>query len=387
MPKIAFALERFSRFAGGAEAYAVDLAASLIAKGWEVHFLGCSWDGKPEGVVFHQISLWPWLPSWCQLLQFALQHRRLVSQECFDITLGFGNTIVMNVYQSHGGVHAYSTRRKMFYLSSKGQRFLKHCFCLLSIKYWVRNWIESAPFRMRPMPRIIAISQMVVDDYQSYFGIERGHIDLVYNGIDTDRHHVGNRATMRGELRKKWGLRDRSVAFLFMSYTLRKKGLLVLMAAAAKLKEEGADFKVVVVGGEPDAGINKRLTELNVREEFVFCGPSKEPERYFANSDVFVLPTYYDTCSLVVMEAMANGLPVITTSANGAAGIINNRINGWVIPHPPTASDLTKAMSWFLDDQRLQAMAAEAAETGKQYSSAVNHQKMINIFQEVLDGQ
>lgn len=388
MPKIAFALERFSQYAGGAESYAVGLADSLIKKGWEVHFFGCLWDGKPDGAIFHPIRLWRFLPSWCQMLQFAHEHKKMVlEQGNFDIVLGFGNTVTMNVYQSHGGVHAYSTKRKTYYLRNSIQRFLKQLFAFFSIKYWVRNWIESAPFRMVPAPRIVAISQMVVDDFQRCFGMEQGVIDLVYNGIDTNRHNLQNRRQKRGALRQEWGLNDGGTAFLFMSYTLRKKGLLVLIEAAAKLREEGNDFKVIVVGGLPDSGIKKHMEKLNVTDVFFFCGPSKEPELYFANSDVFVLPTYYDTCSLVVFEAMSNGLPVITTSANGASGIINGMVNGLVISHPPSVVDLAKAMSCFLDKEKCLDMSRAAAETGQLYSSVANHQKMIHIFEEVLEAQ
>ena len=76
MKTVALAIEHFNRFAGGAESYAVSLAQSLIREGWEVHLFGESWDGEPEGAVFHQIHIPRWWPGWVRILGFALEHLR-----------------------------------------------------------------------------------------------------------------------------------------------------------------------------------------------------------------------------------------------------------------------------------------------------------------------
>ncbi|MGA8179378.1 MAG: hypothetical protein WB792_04920, partial [Desulfobacterales bacterium] len=64
MKKIAFALENFSRYAGGAESYAISLACFLIKNGWQVHFFGETWDGEPECAIFHKITIPKYLPAW-----------------------------------------------------------------------------------------------------------------------------------------------------------------------------------------------------------------------------------------------------------------------------------------------------------------------------------
>ena len=384
MPRtIALALEKFKKHSGGAESYALSLAETLIQRGWEVHLYAQEWDGFPAEATFHRIPVPQYLPAWAQMLFFALMHKKMVRKENFDVVLGFGNTIFMNVYQSHGGVHRYSTRRKCFSIRNPLLRFLKRVLVFFSVKDKVRNWIESAPFSQHPAPKIIAISQMVVDDFVSFYKVKPADISLIYNGIDLARFNPGIRAEFRGELRKKLGITDDQVVFLFLSYTLRKKGIYPLIEAAAILgaRHKGR-FKIVVVGKETERGIQKKIYENNLTEVVFFHGPTKHPLLYFANADVFVLPTYYDTCSLVTIEAMACGLPVITSEYNGAAGIIDSGVDGHVITHPPDPNELAHVMGVYFSQAKLMEMSKRAAEKAQAYSLTANHEAVIKVCEE-----
>lgn len=384
MPSIALALEKFSKYAGGAESYALSLADTLISQGWEVHLYGKSWDGSPEKAIFHQINVPKYLPSWVQMLLFAIRHRQMVSKERHDVIVGFGNTLYMNVYQSHGGVHRYSTRRKCDSIRSPFLRLLKRILIFFSIKDRVRDWIESAPFRLSPRPRIIAISQMVVDDFISRFNVRREDITLIYNGIDLKRFHPGIRSQHRGEAREKFGVANNMVLFLFLSYTLRKKGIFPLIEATAILNERHkGSFKVVVVGKKPQQSVLNKVKEYGLDDVFLFHGSTKTPEVYFANADVFVLPTYYDTCSLVTIEAMACGLPVITSEYNGASGIVDSEIDGHIIRHPPSPGEIANAMVVYLTNKNLQEFSARATKKAQKYSLDANHNAVIRICREV----
>jgi UDP-glucose:(heptosyl)LPS alpha-1,3-glucosyltransferase len=384
MKKIALALEHFSRFAGGAESYAVALAYSLVQAGWEVHLFGESWEGEPKGAVFHQILIPSWWPRWARILGFALEHRRRTISESFTVVLGFGNTIHMNVYQSHGGVHGCSTRRKLDAESNPLLRLANRLIHLISPKQWVRHWIESAPFRMTPRPRIIAISQMIKDDMVRSYGIKDQQIELVYNGVDTNRFNPGLRKRPRGPFRQALGFGPVEVVFLFAAYELRKKGIMPLIEAAGILKDlAGEGFRVVVAGAEPYAKLSRRMAELDLTHTVVFAGRIRNMEECFANSDVLVLPTYYDACSLVVFEAMASGLPCITTQFNGASGIITDGVDGFILNHPPQAEDLASKMALLLQPALRESMSLEAVTTAHQYTIQRNHQDILRILDEV----
>jgi UDP-glucose:(heptosyl)LPS alpha-1,3-glucosyltransferase len=381
MKKIAFAMEKFSRYAGGAESYAVALASTLIEKGWDVHLYGETWDNEPGKAVFHKIHIPKFLPAWLKLLLFAWKHKKMVRQENYDVIMGFGNTIHMNVYQSHGGVHQFSTARKVYSEKNVFLRIIKRIFILLSAKYWTRAWIEAAPFRIKPRPIIIAIAHMIKDDMELFFHAKPGEIKIIYNGVDTNRYNNSLRSRFRGQLRKQWGVNENDTVFLFVSYDLKKKGIEPLVEAAASLKKAGSGaFKIIVVGGQPYRSLEKIIAKLDIKDKLVFTGRVKSVEEVYANGDVFVLPTYYDACSLVVIEAMASGLPAITTEYNGAAGIIDDGVNGYVISHPPNPSELAGKMKLLMDNSWRQKMSGDASRTGQEYSTKKNHDEIISAL-------
>jgi len=218
----------------------------------------------------------------------------------------------------------------------------------------------------------------------SFYGINKEEIELIYNGIDTERYNIDLRERLRGPMRERLGLKEGAIAFLFISYDLRKKGIGPLIEATAQLrKSDTGRFKLVVVGEAPYPVLLRRIAQLGLEETAIFTGPTKSPEEYYANCDVMVLPTFYDACSLVVMEAMACGLPAITTTANGAAGIITNGKDGYIISHPPRVAEIAEAMKACFSKKRLQHMAKEASITGQRYSLERNHQEMLRVFNEV----
>jgi UDP-glucose:(heptosyl)LPS alpha-1,3-glucosyltransferase len=385
MKKIAFAMEKFSRYAGGAESYAVSLANTLIKNGWEVHLFAKQWDGEPQEAHFHEIHIPKFLPAWIKLLLFAWKHKKIIQNQHYDVVMGFGNTIYMNVYQSHGGVHQLSTARKVYSEKNPLLRIIKRILILLSIKQWTRAWIEAAPFRLNPKPKIIAIADMIKEDMKSFFHVDGDEIKIIYNGVDTERYNSSLRQRLRGPLRTKWGVNENDVVFLFVSYDLKKKGIEPLIGAATELKRTGNDnFKIGVIGGLPYRALAKLVEHLGIENNVVFAGRVKSIDEFYANSDVFVLPTYYDACSLVVIEAMAAGLPSITTKFNGACGIITDGKDGYIISHPPDSSELAEKMRLLMDSKKRQEMSKEATLTGQKYSAKRNHQEMMKVLDDVV---
>ncbi|MEW6349035.1 MAG: glycosyltransferase family 4 protein [Thermodesulfobacteriota bacterium] len=382
--KIAMAIEHFSVHRGGAESYAVELARSLVSRGWEVHLFGHSWEQDPSQAIFHPIAELPgWIPPSIRILHFAYRHRTLVSGQTFDVVLGFGNTLLMNVYQSHGGVHYLSNIRKMKAVPYPALRFLKRLGLWVTPKYHARAWIESAPFRMPHTPTVVAISDMVKNDMAEYFGLNPSQIRLVYNGISTSRFGKKRDPERRKAFRKNLGFDD-EVVFLFMAYDFRKKGVGYLIDAAGKLLPNVGPrrFGVVVVGGTPSRALQRQVRRLGLEGIVTFHSATKEPEAYYEACDVFVLPTFYDACSLVVFEAMAAGLPVITTVCNGAAGILHPGRDGMVIQDPTDTDEIARAIGYFLDHQVLASASSGARETASTFTIERNHEQMISIFEE-----
>ncbi len=385
MKKIALSLEKFSRFSGGAESYAVELAETLQNKGWEVHLIGQSWDGNPPGAVFHKIPCVPkFVPPSLRILYFALSHRSLVRKMDMDVVVGFGNTIEMNVYQSHGGVHFISSLKKIRAEREPLSRIVKTILTFVSPKSLARAWIESAPFRKKTMPAIIAISDMVRNDICKRYKLPPTQIHLIYNGVDLHRFAGRLGKEQSQNFRTSLGFSN-EVLFLFMAYDFRKKGVRYLLEAAAKLRDDVGEekFGVVVVGSSPSPSLLATIRRLRLETTLVFRGPTKEPEHYYEACDVFVLPTFYDACSLVVFEAMACGLPAITTVDNGASGIVTDLVDGSVLDDPRDVETMAASMKRFLDRDYLSKASLAAQRKASRYSIEDNHSKMLAIFEAI----
>ena len=290
----------------------------------------------------------------------------------------------MTAYQSHGGVHRFSTARKVYAERNMLLRMIKRLLVAFSVKDKVRHCIESAPFRLNPRPKIIAISRMVREDMASFYHIDKEEIELIYNGIDTAKHNIRVREPLRRSIRQCLGIKKNDIAFLFISYDLKKKGVMPLIEASAQLRKSNVtNFKVLVVGEHAKHPVLRKVSKLDLEDTMFFLGPTTTPEEYYANCDVLVLPTFYDACSLVVLEAMSCGLPAVTTVYNGAAGIITNGRDGYVISHPPVAIELAEVMKALMSQNRLKEMSRQASLTGIRYSLEKNHQEMMMVFSKL----
>jgi UDP-glucose:(heptosyl)LPS alpha-1,3-glucosyltransferase len=124
--------------------------------------------------------------------------------------------------------------------------------------------------------------------------------------------------------------------------------------------------------------------EMGIFDEVIFAGSTNEPEKYYGASDFLVHPTFYDACSLTVLEALASGLPVITTSSNGASGILCQGEEGWVIHDPKSVGELGKAIRYFFEEGTRKDASRRGREKAEAYSQKANFDQITKTFQEVL---
>ena len=148
-----------------------------------------------------------------------------------------------------------------------------------------------------------------------------------------------------------------------MGSGFKRKGLHFLIAALARMQRR--DSRLLVVGHGRTKPYERLAAKLGVAQRVRFLGPQPAVERFYAAGRVLALPTVYDPCSNVVLEALAGGLPVVTTAANGASEFIRPGDNGAILARPDDCQDLAAALDEYLErstDPAVQqaAMAAVA---------------------------
>jgi UDP-glucose:(heptosyl)LPS alpha-1,3-glucosyltransferase len=255
---------------------------------------------------------------------------------------------------------------------------------VLSLKQWVSGYIEDASYKPKSHPRIVAISDMVRQDIRRWYGIPPDEITVVYNGVDVDRFHPGNRRCRR-EVRTRHDIGEEDL-FLFVSNNFRMKGLGLLMRALADLKEKKEtkrSFRLLILGRDRPKPYLRLARELGISEEVIFAGRVEEPEKYYGAADLLLHPTFYDACSLTVLEAAATGLPVITTIFNGASGVLDPGRN-WILSDPGDAGQLRAAILDFLRKKEAGLLVPPAEERADHLSEEKNFDRMLAIFEETL---
>lgn len=216
-----------------------------------------------------------------------------------------------------------------------------------------------------------------------YISNQKRQISLQHynNGVDIERFHPRNRQ-YREEIRKRYGIGDEFV-ILFVSNNFRMKGLRYLLEALFRLKKEGhSPFKLLILGRDRQNPYLRLAKKLGILEEVIFAGSTDEPEKYYGTADLLAHPTFYDACSLTVLEALASGLPVITTLSNGAGGIITPGQEGFLISDPQDVQILVQQVSFFLNSGVMQRASIAARRLAETYSFEKNWSRMRDIFQK-----
>jgi len=383
MRKIRFAigLRDFSKKRGGAERYLVDLCTRMTAEGHEVHVYAERQDVEDPRISIHSVKTIPF-PKSLRLLSFAIRATKAIENGNYDIIFGVGNTLDAHILQPHGGVHWAWFWRSLRVHDHSWVWLIKFLGRVLSPKQWVQGYIESSPYKRKHFRKIIAISDMVKQDMMRWYPVPEERVAIVYNGVDIERFHPRNRR-YRQEIRNRHGIGAEEMVILFVSNNFQMKGLGLLIKVLAKIKKENrSPFKLLILGRDRQDSYLGLARSKGIFEEVVFAGSTNEPEKYYGASDLLVHPTFYDACSLTVLEALASGIPVITTRCNGASGIVTQGQEGFVISDPRDDRALAEKIAFLLNREKLERASIAARRLAESYSLERNWREMKNILDE-----
>ncbi len=252
-------------------------------------------------------------------------------------------------------------------------------------KFWVHRAIERRQYDQERSARYVAVSQMVRRHLEEFHHVARQRIHVVPNAIDLSRVDVPQPGAVRCGFRNRRGLEPRDLVGLFVGHNFALKGLRPLIAALGarkRLDPMGRPIHLLVCGSGGAAPYARMASRLGLRDEVHFLGFYPDIRDAYWSSDFFVQPTYYDPCSLVVLEALACGLPVITTQQNGAGELMTEGRHGFVLTSPGAESELVAALEKMTDDRARRAMSAEAKRLGRQQTFDVHVERLLAVFEE-----
>jgi glycosyltransferase involved in cell wall biosynthesis len=227
---------------------------------------------------------------------------------------------------------------------------------------------------------IIVVSAALKEELMRRWNIPEEKISVIHNGVDIDYFypHVGDE-----EVLKKYGISGDY--FLFVGQLRPRKGVHYLLRA---LKGLATDAILVVVGGGPELIHLKKLTRrLGIEKKVIFTGPVplQHLREIYASASFFVLPSVAEGTPLVVLEALASGLPVIATDIPGMREVVKDGCNGFIIPQRDFTA-LQRCIDFLLYDERLRLKMSRNARkmACDTFSWQVVAERTLDVYKKVL---
>ena len=363
--RIALARRGYSP-SGGAEGYLKRLARGVTEAGHDVQLIATNeWpeDQWRFGSVTRLRAE--------SVLGFADELEKIRPQLHYDALFSLERVWSCDVYRAGDGVHrAWLARRRNFELP------LKQFVRALNRKHRDLLQLEESLFADRKAARVIVASQMVKNEIVDFYAYPAGNIDIIRNGVPLDkfRFDPGVRQKAREDLK----LKPDQIALLFAGSGWERKGLLFAIQAMALCKNKKLRL---LVAGRGNETLYKTARLRFWREEPVrFLGEVAEVARLYAAADIFILPTIYDPFSNACLEALACGLPVITTRSNGFSEIIEDSVHGSIVDHAGNLVALRDAILFWSDPLHRAAARSGNIERASQFDISRNVEETLKVL-------
>lgn len=343
--RIALVLERFEPRRGGTERYAAELLRRLRPRGHDVTVVAARADPEAlAGAPWRRVPV-PVAPRAWRVWAFA-RRAAAATASGFPVVHGLQKSLHHTVFHPHTGSHAASLDAARRSRATALGRAWHRCEKALSAKQWVFAAIERRQYAQRPPPVFVAISRLVQDQMTGRHGVPPEQVRLLPNPVDLERFRPPTDAERRAA-RARFGAAEGQRVALFVAAAPRGKGLRPLLRAFPA--ENGA---ALWLAGAGTAG-------ACVGEPFRALGHVDDMPALYAAADALLLPSFYDPAPLTVLEALACGLPVLTTHACGHADLVRDA-GGRIVADPWDTAALRDAIGGVLTGPRPSAAFRES---------------------------
>jgi len=373
--KIAFVQPKYSRI-GGSERYLYNLTKDLLTYGMDIHIFASRFEESPPlGITCHTVETINATRT-AFLLSFLRNSASMIEDMKFDIIQSAGKTIPADIYRLGGGLHDDFLQHKP--AASKFDR--------LSPFHIAVRRIEKKIFREKKFSKIIAISSRVKSLLMVKYEVPGCDIKKIYNPLMITALNNEKKEEARMSFRRYNRIPEDRLCFLFIAENFKLKGLKELIEAFSHLPEEKRKKSFVIIAGGGRANYyEKLLRNMGCRDSFLFAGRIKYGiEDIYAAADVLVHPTYYDPFSNVCLEAMASGLPVITTKINGFSEIIESGNEGFIVNSARDTGEISSAMSLLFNKDKKAELSCAAAQRAKEFTMEKHIKSLIPIYEDTV---
>ena len=361
--KIAFVRRGYSP-SGGAESYLKRLVQGVVDLGHEVQLVASD-DWPTDEWSFGSITR----VKSGSAIGFADELEKMRPQIGCDVLMSLERVWRCDVYRAGDGVHqAWLNRRRKFEMPL--QRFVRG----INRKHQDILQLEEALLAKGGAGRVIANSEMVKKEIVDLYRYPADKIDIVRNGVPLEKFRFD--PAFQEKARADLKLKPDEIALLFAGSGWERKGLRFAIEAFELCRDR--KLRLLVAGRGDARGYKPKrfFTEEPVR----FLGEVTDLRPVYAAADIFILPSIYDPASNACLEALASGLPVITTRDNGFSEIIENGVYGSIVDLANNVSALRDAIQFWSDESRRKSARSTIIARASQFDISKNVEQTLAIL-------
>jgi glycosyltransferase involved in cell wall biosynthesis len=367
-PKVCFISPEYWPLTGGTGSYVYYLSSELLKNGYSIYVV----TGQNQtqdvqvsqqlDVSFLKIPKTPIIKSFmlAQASNRKLQsvkaisnvdvmHPQLPLTPSFAVPPNYGKTIVCTVHSTWKG-EAEAIRGEPYMRLNANEKFL------VSFNRFLRFFEEGMLHRAR---KIIAVSNFTKWELTNYYRIPAHKIQVIHNGVDIKKFQPpADKRRVKVEL----GLNPDEIAIVSVGRLYARKGLFTLIESMPAVVKRFPNAKFIISGKGQSDEMNKLIayaTSLDVINNLLFTGyyPDKKLPKLYQAADIFAFSTFYEHHPFAILEALATGLPVVTTTVGGIPETIQSGKNGLLV-EPFNSKQFSERILWLLEHR------AEATEMG-----------------------
>jgi glycosyltransferase involved in cell wall biosynthesis len=252
-----------------------------------------------------------------------ITHPQLPLTPNFAVPPNFGKTIVCTVHSTWKG-EAEAIQGEPYSRLNANEKFL------VSFNWFLRFFEEGMLSRAR---KIIAVSHFTKWELTNYYKIPANKIQVIHNGVDINKFKP---AVDKRKVKAELGFNPDDLAIVSVGRLYARKGLFTLIDSMPSVVKRYPNAKFIISGKGQSDEMNKLIAhaeKLGVKNNIIFTGyyPDKKLPRLYQAADVFAFSTFYEHHPFAVLEALATGLPVVTTTVGGIPETIESGKNGLLV--------------------------------------------------------
>jgi len=375
MPDIAVVIPKYG-LVGGAEQFAAELTGQLCNRtAHTFQVLANRWTANTEAVSFQKIPIISF-PKFMTTVSFAWFVQRRLQQRHFDLVHSHERIFAADIFTLHGIPHRYwiyHVRRKK----------------AMSLYDAATAWVEKKLVLESGCKKFVAVSELTRQIFLREYPVDPNRVSVIHPGVHLPDHSRNNPSDRRAAVRRELGIGPEEPVLVFASMNFEIKGLDDILLSLSRLRRSGGRCRLIIAGKGDTKKYEKMAAETGMTDDVIFTGVvgRERMNDLYRAGDLYVMLSKFDTFGMVVLEAMAAGLPVIVSDNVGAKDLVEEGQNGFIVTDTTNHDQIAAKISSLLASDSRKRMSEAAYQTATQNTWHRVVDQYAELYDKVLDNR